>query len=95
MVPMSPRRLRFLALVIASGLVAAACGGPTATTETTAPTTTATPAETTGDAPTAEDAADPGANAFLVDEFATVSGQSIDLADFQNQDVVLWLWAPW
>ncbi len=28
-------------------------------------------------------------------EFATLDGASVNLADFQGQDVVLWFWAPW
>ncbi len=28
-------------------------------------------------------------------EFATLDGASVNLADFEGQDVVLWFWAPW
>lgn len=28
-------------------------------------------------------------------EFATLGGGTVDLADFEGQDVVLWFWAPW
>lgn len=39
---------------------------------------------------------EPGqALAGLEGEFATTDGASIDLAEFRNQDVVLWFWAPW
>ncbi len=36
-----------------------------------------------------------GANTFLVDEFPTLDGETIDLQTLQGQDVVLWFWAPW
>ena len=35
------------------------------------------------------------ANVQLGDEFATLSGETIDLASLQGEDVVLWFWAPW
>lgn len=28
-------------------------------------------------------------------EFATLSGDTVDLAELRGQDVVLWFWAPW
>jgi len=28
-------------------------------------------------------------------EFATLDGGSVNLAEFEGQDVVLWFWAPW
>ncbi len=28
-------------------------------------------------------------------EFEALDGTTIDLAEFQGQDVVLWFWAPW
>jgi hypothetical protein len=31
----------------------------------------------------------------LEGEFTTLDGGSIDLAQLQGQDVVLWFWAPW
>ncbi len=31
----------------------------------------------------------------LSGEFETISGATIDLADFDGRDVVLWFWAPW
>jgi len=33
--------------------------------------------------------------AQLEGEFATLDGTSVDLAELQGQDVVLWFWAPW
>ena len=35
------------------------------------------------------------ADRFLIDEFETLSGETIDLASLQGEDVVLWFWAPW
>lgn len=55
----------------------------TATTTTTTTTTTAAP-EPVGDA-----------NQRLVGQFSSLAGQTVNLADFHNQDVVLWMWAPW
>jgi len=90
----TPRRIRVIALLVAAGIVATACGGPTSTTaDSTTPD--AEVAAPLGDAPAAEPAGDAGANAFLVDQFPTLTGQTLDLADLQGQDVVLWLWAPW
>ncbi|MEM7273091.1 MAG: hypothetical protein AAF547_08440 [Actinomycetota bacterium] len=31
----------------------------------------------------------------LVGEFATIDGGTVNLAELQDQDVVLWFWAPW
>lgn len=39
------------------------------------------------------DAASGGA--ALEGQFPTLDGGSIDLAEFEGQDVVLWFWAPW
>ena len=66
---------------------------PTSTTSA-APITTAPPAT---EAPTTTAAAEPAPNpdSPLNGTFATVGGQSIDLATLQGQDVVLWFWAPW
>ena len=36
----------------------------------------------------------PGGAAFD-GSFPTLEGGSVDLADFEGQDVVLWFWAPW
>lgn len=36
-----------------------------------------------------------GADEFLIDEFRTLDGETIDLQTLQGQDVVLWFWAPW
>ena len=35
------------------------------------------------------------ADARLVDEFPTLSGETIDLESLRGEDVVLWFWAPW
>ncbi len=41
---------------------------------------------------TGEEAAD---GPLLSGEFTTLAGETIDLAEFQGEDVVLWFWAPW
>lgn len=90
------RRKRALAFLIAAGIIASACAGPTSTTADAPNSSSGDVAAPLGDA-TAPDAASDaaGANAFLVDQFPTLTNQTLDLADFQNQDVVLWMWAPW
>lgn len=91
---MSRRWLRACAFALGAMLTLAACGGGAADT-----TATDAPAETTAPAAEAEtnEAADaaPVADSPLSGEFTTVSGQTIDLANFQGEDVVLWFWAPW
>ncbi len=40
--------------------------------------------------------ADPSdANERLVGVFETLDGETIDLTTVHDQDVVLWMWAPW
>ena len=53
--------------------------------QTTVPETTEPPAP----APVGD------SNQRLAGQFDTLAGQTINLADFHNQDVVLWMWAPW
>jgi len=67
-------------------MLLSACGGGGSTTVDESAAAPA-PADAVGDAP--------AASSPLVDEFTTVSGQTIDLATLQGQDVVLWFWAPW
>ena len=90
------RRKRALAFLIAAGIIASACAGPTSTTADAPNSSSGDVAAPLGDA-TAPDAAadDAGADALLVDQFPTLTGQTLDLASLQGQDVVLWLWAPW
>ena len=81
------RHARVMLIAALFGLVAAACGG----TETTASTSDAIAAQTAqaeGDAPAAE------GNLYSGD-FVDLNGQTIDLASYEGQDVVLWFWAPW
>ncbi len=88
-VSISWRRTRLTSFAAGALLLLSACGGgATAAEEATAPATAPAAADAVGDAPVA--AASP-----LVDQFTTVSGETIDLANFQGQDVVLWYWAPW
>ena len=35
------------------------------------------------------------AQTLLDGRFETLGGETVDLAAFQGQDVVLWFWAPW
>ena len=51
---------------------------------TEAPTTTTTAPEPVGDA-----------NQRLVGDFTDLNGDAVDLSEFHNSDVVLWMWAPW
>lgn len=69
------------ALVFVSTLLAAACGG-------------AVDDQTTSGADGSEAAAEPSGSG-LSGEFTTIDGGSINLADFEGRDVVLWFWAPW
>lgn len=83
-----PTRSRIAAVVMALGLLAAACGGDGATD-------TAAPAE--ADATTeSADAAEPEPAAwphtFVADQ---VGGGEIDAGSLEGRDIVLWFWAPW
>ena len=85
------RRSRIVAFLAAALLLLSACGGGA-----TEPTEAATPA-TTAEADTADATGDaPAVQASLLEgSFTTTAGETIDLANFQGQDVVLWYWAPW
>ena len=86
----SRSRIRLTSIAASALLVLSACGGGATTAdEAAAPATApAATADAVGDAPAAP-------ASLLVDQFTTVSGETIDLANFQGQDVVLWYWAPW
>lgn len=71
----------WLSLLLLFGLVAAACGGP-------AEVSNAAPVDDTAAA------AAPAPDLFS-GSFIDLNGESIDLASFEGQDVVLWYWAPW
>lgn len=47
----------------------------------------------TEDEPAAQETS--GGASALVGEVETIDGPVLDLAEFQNQDLVLWFWAPW
>ncbi len=84
----SQPRLRssVLALLVLLALIASACGSTATETTAAAPADSAT-----------EEVADgvsDGAR-LLVGEFTTVDGETVNLADYQGQDVVFWFWAPW
>ena len=57
-------------------------------------TTTAAPETTTTSTTTTTTTAAPVAPLFQGD-FVDLNGQTVSLADFQGEDVVLWFWAPW
>lgn len=78
----SPRLRIAPALVFALALLAAACGAGGAADDQTA-----SGDDETGTAETSASG--------LSGEFATIDGGSVNLADFEGQDVVLWFWAPW
>ncbi len=69
------------ALVLGATLTAAACGAGDVAVEEAVADESATAAESSGSG--------------LSGQFDTVDGSSINLADFDGQDVVLWFWAPW
>lgn len=83
----------------ATSSTAETAASPTTEPPSTNAPATASTAETVATVPTApaETIAAPigDANERLLGQFATLSGTNIDLTDFHNQDVVLWMWAPW
>lgn len=48
-----------------------------------------------GSAQVASSEAPEDSTVSLTGEFATISGETVDLAGFAGSDVVLWFWAPW
>jgi len=79
---------RALVLSLLLGLLATACGSTETETATAAPDES-TEAEIT---PTSEE---PAETSLLTGTYNTVDGETVDLATYQGQDVVLWFWAPW
>jgi len=73
------RHLNFRALVVAFAVLLLATACGSSTTETTATV------------PQAEAEAGPS---LLTGEFAAVTGDSIDLADLEGENVVFWFWEP-
>ena len=79
-----------LVVVLLLSLVALACGSPAS--ETVSASVSEGSTAVTSDAPaldTFETAS------LLVGEYETLSGEVIDLASLQGDDVVMWFWAPW
>ncbi len=84
------RRTRIVGFFAAALLLLSACGGGAAEPDASAApaATTADAGDATGDAPAVQ-------ASLLEGSFTTTAGETIDLAQFQGQDVVLWYWAPW
>lgn len=68
-----------MALVAAMAALASACGGSDREE-------TATEAASAGPVLDAS---------VLTGEATTISGETVDLASFADQDLVVWFWAPW
>ena len=76
------------------GIIAAACGGGT-----TASTSDAIEAQSTSDVAETEGTSDssdaPAATSDLfAGDFVDLRGETVNLAEYEGQDVVLWYWAP-
>ncbi len=93
--------------LLAVGLLLASCGdsGQDSTASNESQTET-TNAQDTGSEQNADleektatveqaEAVEETQDSLLVDEFATLAAATIDLADLEGEDVVLWFWAPW
>ena len=81
---------RTFIVAVLFGLVAAACGG--AATDTASEIEVPAEAEQTAEA---EQPVETGPPSIFDGNFVDLNGESIDLASFEGQDVVLWFWAPW
>jgi len=79
-----------IALFAVVGLFASACGP--AAVEAEEATAAAPAAAAATDASDVEEA--PEAS-LLSGQYAIVGGETIDLAQYEGQDVVMWFWAPW
>lgn len=82
------RRTKIVGFLAAALLLLSACGGGTAETTAASAATGAAAADAAGDAPVAQ-------ASLLSGSFTTTTGETIDLGQFEGQDVVLWYWAPW
>jgi len=88
-------RVRLIAASVALAFVAAACGGTAAETATETAEVAAAPTAEAATAPAAEAAAEPASGPTISGVFETFDSGSIDLTDFEGEDVVFWFWAPW
>lgn len=79
---------RVLAFVLLFGLLATACGAADTETGTAAAPEDATESSTATEPAAAE-------ASLLTGEYETIGGETVDLATYEGQDVVLWFWAPW
>lgn len=85
--------------VVGCALVASACGAtsgaetvlPALDAQAEASPTVGQPTETIASAQGQTDET----NSVLFGEFVSISGETIDLAEIEGNDVVLWFWAPW
>lgn len=73
-------------------LITAACGGA-ATTE--AATTTETAPVETAPVETATGTTSAAAPSPLMGQFERIAGETIDLSDFEGENVLFWFWEPW
>jgi len=89
--PQRHPNLRALVVGFAMLLIASACGSSsTDATVTSTADTAATGPQTEASAP-----AEPVPSPLLTGEFASITGDSINLADFAGENVVFWFWEPW
>ncbi|MFQ5557524.1 MAG: hypothetical protein ACE5GB_08480 [Acidimicrobiales bacterium] len=84
---------RLAGVLVATVLIAAACGGAGATEGAT----DATSADPGGPAAADDAAASGGSAGEGVLDFTgtTVDGTQIDFGDLAGRDLILWFWAPW
>ena len=82
-----------LALLMAFGLIAAACGGDDTTSVESSSAGSDTEANTESrDGDVAGDAPESAAQSVVL---PTVGGGQIDLGSVEGTDTILWFWAPW
>ena len=102
--PRSQSQRRLPALLAATALLAAACGGGDAVESDAASTGEAGTSDSgieevvpegTTSADGEEDATASGESSLLFGQFETLAGATFDLGTVAGEDVVLWFWAPW
>lgn len=86
-----PVRARAVIALVALSLVAAACGGETATSASRSepdPTTSASAVQPSSSAPA-------GIPEILEFEAPLLGGGTLRGVDYAGKDVAFWFWAPW